>query len=148
LKPEKNTDEVKEGEEAQGCFVIAGAQATKVFETIEHALDEVALLVEVAVIGARGEAMAAGRNHRLGSHPGDEGHDAIGIVALVSDDRLGREPFEQARSRVVVGAGAGREDEAQRIAVAVAGRVDLGAQAAPRRPQCLVKWPPFAPAAC
>ena len=49
---------------------------------------------------------------------------------------------------VIVGTKACRQDEAQRIAVTVARRVNLGAQTAPRAAQPLEMLPPFAPAAC
>jgi hypothetical protein len=41
---------MEEGEEALGGFIVAGADAAKVFELIKHALDQVALLVEFLVI--------------------------------------------------------------------------------------------------
>ncbi len=76
--------------------------------------------------------MAARRNHRLGTLLLSSLHDVIGIVTLVSDDCLGGQSFEQSQGRVIVGARACRQDEAQGIAMAVARRVNLGAQTSPR----------------
>ena len=45
---------VEEREEAQGGFAVAGADTAKVFELIEHALDQISLLVEVFVIAPPG----------------------------------------------------------------------------------------------
>ena len=123
---------MEEGEEAQGCFVVTGADATKAFELIEHAFDEVTLLIEVAVVLPRCEPMASRRNHHLGTLLLRRFHDVIGIVTLVGDDHLGGQPFEQGQGRVIVGARACRQDEAQGIAVTVARRVNLGAQTSPR----------------
>ena len=122
---------MEEREEAQGGFVVAGADTTKVFELIEHALDQISLLIEVLVIAPRSEPMSPWWNHRLGPLLLDCFHNVIGVITLVGDDDLGRQPFEQGQSRVIVGTKARREDKAQGIAVAVARRVNLRAQAAP-----------------
>ena len=123
---------MEEGYETQSGFIVAGTDATKAFELIEHALDQVALLIEVAVILPRREPMASGRNHHRSALLLGRFHDVIGIVTFVGDDRLGRQPFEQGQGRVIVGARTCRQDEAQGIAVTVAGRVNLGAQTSPR----------------
>ena len=65
LSGRNRSGEVEEGEEAQGRFVVTGADATKAFELIEHALEQVALFVEVAVILPKCESMAAWRNRPL-----------------------------------------------------------------------------------
>ncbi len=127
FKPQVNPRQMEEGEEAQGCFVITGADTTKAFELIEHALDQVALFVEMTVVLSRCKAMASRRNHRLGPLLPHRLHDIIGVITLVGDDNLGGQPFEQGQGRVVVGARACRQDEARGITVAVTRRVNLGA---------------------
>jgi len=81
---------MEEGDEAQGRFVVTGPDAPKAFELIEHALDQVALLVEVVVILPRREPVSPGWNHHLGTLLLRRFHDVIGIVTLVGDDRLSR----------------------------------------------------------
>jgi len=80
---------MEEREETQSGFVVSGADTAKVFELVEHPFDQVALLIEMAVVGPRREPMAAGRNHRLSAHLTDRGHDPVGIVTLIGEDRLG-----------------------------------------------------------
>ena len=122
---------MEKGEEAQGGFVVAGADTTKVFELIEHALDQISLLVEVLVIAPRSEPMSPWRYHHLGPLLLNCFHNVIGVITLVGDDNLSRQPFEQGQGRVIVGTRARRQDKAQGITVAVARRVNFGAQATP-----------------
>jgi len=71
---------MEEGEETQGGFVIAGADAAKVLELIEQPLDEVALFVEFLVVSTLGfdievdaatieELVREGYHRTLGARP-------------------------------------------------------------------------------
>ena len=55
------------------------------FELVEEALDEIALLVEVGVIGALDLAIAFWRDDGFGADLGDSVDEMVGVIALVGD---------------------------------------------------------------
>ena len=121
------------------------------FEFVEEALDDVALLVEFGVVGALDFAVSLWRNDDPGSGFSDPVSEMIGIIALVGQRGLSRKALDEIMGEGDVVALTWRADQADRIAVGVAGGVDLGAQATTRPAQPLGIRPPFslrAPAAC
>lgn len=121
------------------------------FEFVEEAFDDVALLVEFGVVGALGLAVALGRDDDPRSGFGDPIDEMVGVIALVGQRGLGLKALDEIVGEGDIVALARRADQADRIAERVAGGVDLGAQAAQRPAQALGIRPPFslrAPAAC
>ena len=118
---------MEEGEEAGGSFVVTGAEAPEVFDLIEHALDQIAFFVEVAVIASRRDPVAPGRDDRLGPRPLDGFDNEVGVVTLVGDHGLRLKSFQQSQGLIVLGARSRGEPKTQGVAVAVAKGVDLGA---------------------
>ena len=125
--------------------------APELFEPVEEALDDVAFLVEVGVVGALDGSVTFRRDDDFASGLGDPVAQMIGVVALISDRDLGFEAVDQLVREGNVVALPGRADQTHRIAKGVAGDVDLGAQASARPAKALGMRPPFcrlAPAAC
>src|ERR1700722_20404430 len=125
--------------------------AAELFELVEEALDDVALLVELGVIGTLEGAVPLGRNNRLGVALCDLGAQVIGVVALVGDRDVRGEALNQLVRESDVVALAWRADQAHRVSQRIAGGVDFGAQAAAGATKALGIRPPFcrqAPAAC
>lgn len=121
------------------------------FEPVEEALDEIALLVEFGVVGSLDLAVALGRDHHPGAGPGESVAQMVGIIAFVGDGGVGLDALDELVGEGDVVALAGRADEADGIAQGIAGGMDLGAQAAAGAAQALGIRPPFirrAPAAC
>ena len=120
-------------------------------ELVEEALDEVALFVQLGVVGPGVDAVALGRDHWLGAPGNDVGEQLVGIVGLVGQDVLGFEALDQLAGSDQVVFLARTAQKARWLAACVGGDVDLGAQAAARAAQTLGIRPPFlrrAPAAC
>ena len=99
---------------------------SELLQLVEEAVDEVALAVDRLVPAIFLLAIGAVRDVGNGALFADAGAHAVGVVALVGDHgRAGLEPSEQglgARDVVVV---AGRDQEADRPALAVDARVDF-----------------------
>src|SRR6202034_1858219 len=132
-----------EAHEVGEQLVVAGGGAAELLELVEEALNDVALLVELGVIGTLECAVPLGRNDRLAAAFSDLGAQMIGVVALVGDCNVGGEAFNQRGREAVVIAWAGRADEPHRIAKRIAGGVDFGAQAAAGATKALGIRPPF-----
>lgn len=120
-------------------------------ELVEEALDAIALLVEVVVVGSRTGAVLSWRDDDLGAGGRNPFDQVVRVVALVGDGYLGGEAVDEFMREGDVVALSGRADQAERQAEGLGGRVDLGAQAAARPAQALGIRPPLtlrAPAAC
>jgi hypothetical protein len=118
-------------ERQKGCggFVVARRYAPEVLHFVDEAFDEVALSIELLVVGRRLQAPRERRDHGVGAE-GQEGPDSIGVVCLISDDVLGHEPFDQCLGLRAVVDLAGREDETQRVAERIDGDVDFRTRSA------------------
>lgn len=118
------------GLESNGEFVVAGRQATKLFELIEKALDAVALAVARGVEGQPPAAGGQRRDHRLDPIQGQARANAIGIVAAVEHGGFEDVFFGQAfgeRFELPAVVGLARAQVERDGAVFVEGRrVDLG----------------------
>jgi hypothetical protein len=117
-------------------------------DLVEEALDQIAVLVDVAVVGDGLRSRPARWDD--GRSPGicDASAKPIGVITFV-----GQEMFERNAADQVIGLEdivdlAARQNEANRIAERIDAGADLGAQAAARTPDRLILAPPFAPAAC
>jgi len=120
-------------------------------ELVEEALDDVALLIEIAVVGALDLAVPLGRDDDLGSSFGDLIAQMIGVVALIADRGARIEALDKVMCEGDIVTLPGRTNQAERITERVTRGVDLGAQPASRPAQALGIRPPFslrAPAAC
>jgi hypothetical protein len=116
---------------------------------VDEPLDQIALLVEVFVVGDRLRTRAARWNDSLGADLRDRGTKAIRIEAHVGEQVFEGKAADQAFSLANVVDLACGQDEADGIAEGVDADVDLGAQPAARTPDRLIFAPPFlAPAAC
>lgn len=151
FEPDGDGGEFNEAHEVDEQLVVSGGDTAELFELVEEALDDVAFLVEVQIVGTLDFAVSFGRDDDLGAGLGDPFDEMVGIVALVGDggacgdavDKIMREGDVIALSR-----GA---DQTDRIAEGIARGVDFGAQPAARPTQALGIRPPFAlraPAAC
>ena len=117
-------------------------------DLVEEPLDQVAILVDILVVGDGLRARAVGGHDCLASSGRNHGTQAVGVVARVGDELVEIEAGDQCFGLVDVVDLAGRQDEAQRVAERIDRGVDLRAQAAARAPDRLCIAPPFAPAAC
>lgn len=141
-------DQDDEGFEADGGLVVAGGEAAEVLELAGEALDHMALVVEMAVVGDDAGPARMRRDHRFGAEGRDRGADAIGVVGGIGDHVLGRLALEQGLSlRGVVRLARG-EGDADELAEGVDEPVELAAQAAARTAKRLITPVFFAPAAC
>ena len=68
-------------------FVVAGSDATELLDAAEKALDQVTVLVVIAIETALDTTMAARRDDGLDALIGEMLEDGIGIVGLVRTER-------------------------------------------------------------
>lgn len=108
-------------------FVVARGDVAEVFEFVEEPLDQVALLVEVPIAGMRPAAIMSRRNDRHGTGSEDDVVEMFGIVGPIGDDGTAGQPLDQCRAEQHLAAMARAGNEADRIAEAVGGGVELGA---------------------
>jgi len=140
-----------EANEVVQQLVIAGGDASEVFEFVEQSLDHVALLVERPVAGVRISPVLARRDDGRGAGFPNRFDEMVCVIGPVGDDMAWPEPVYEVASIQNVAAMAGRGDESERRTEGVAGGMQLGRQAAFRASQALGFSAPFlsgAPAAC
>jgi len=103
-----------ECEEVDGSAIVAGCEASEVFEFVEATLDEVAGFVEFDVVRDGYFARASGGNDGDHAGVGDELAEGIAVVGFVGDDAAALDAVEKRwRGDDVVDLPAG-EDEAER----------------------------------
>jgi hypothetical protein len=101
-----------------------------VLELVEEALDEVALFVEIGVVGGNASTGPIEGNDSLSLGLCNGVSEVIGVVGLVGEDVQGGQTIDQRLSLGDVIALPGGEDEAYRVAESINGGVQLGGQAA------------------
>jgi hypothetical protein len=151
FKPDSDGGEFDEAHEVDEQFVVSGGDTTELFKLIEEALDDIALLVEIYVVGTLELAVSFRRNDGFGAVLGDRFDEVVGIIALIGDRYARRDAIDKIMRKSDVIALSGSADQTDRIAESVAGGVNFGTQPAPRPAQALGICPPFAlraPAAC
>lgn len=140
---------MKHVEERSGELVVAGGDGTVDLEMTDHALDAVALRVELPVPADRRLAVRARRDHRPDAGVMETVADGIAIVALVGDQVAGPcfgERTERFELRAVGRLAAG-EVEGKRLTDGITETMNLTGEPAPRAAKSLFASPPFAPAA-
>lgn len=142
------------GGEADGAHEVfdvaieAGCDAPPVLEAAEHALDDVALLVDGAVVIILELAVFARRDDGLGASSNQPFPQSLAVIALVGDEVGGRrhrfdtEPCDLAIVNV-----SGRQEQDAGSSFLVADRVELGISSAFRAADTMSQGPPFAPPA-
>jgi hypothetical protein len=114
-----------------GAAVVSGGDASPVLEPAEHALDAIALLVEVCVVADWGFSVRPARDAGLDFEIGHGLAKPVAVIALVGDQNIGvRQVWLDGRGASIVADLALGEEQYQWLAVAVADRVQLGVQAA------------------
>src|SRR5215216_3572497 len=118
------------------------------FDFIDEAFNEVALFVEVSIVGNCARTVRVGRDHSCHGEASQMRAKPIRVESFVANDVLGRQISDQ---RLGLGRFVhltGGVEQAQHIAESINGDVDFRAQSATRSPDRLFLNPPFAPAAC
>jgi len=126
----------------------AGGEATEGLELVDEALDHMALVVEMPVVGHDTGAARMRRDHRVGTEGCERVSDAAGVVRRIGDHVLGRLAVEQRLRLGGVVRLARGEDDAHQLAERVDQQVEPAAQAAARTPKRLITPVFLAPAAC
>ena len=136
-------------EEVAGELVIARGDSAEVFESVEEALNEVALAVELRLDRLADTNVALGGDVRGSATLLDERDDRFGKVASVADHVTPQaHTLKQVRHGRLVGGLPRAEHEAYRQAAGIDDDVDLGGQSAPRSSDGVIRAPFFPPAAC
>ena len=119
-------------EEVGGEFVVAGGEASAVFQAAEHAFDGVAALVEGLAEAALPDAIALGWDVGDRALVLDQIADAVAVVGAVGvDDAAPGQSVQQMLGGAAVGGLSRRQQEGERSSLAVGDGVDLGIATAP-----------------
>lgn len=140
---------MKHVEERSRELVVAGGDGTVDLEMTDHALDAVAVPIELPVPTDWRLAVRARRDHGPDACVMETVADGVAIVALVGDQVAGPcfgERAERFELRAVGRLAAG-EVEGERPAGGITETVNLTGEPAPRAAKSLFASPPFAPAA-
>ena len=151
FEPDGDSGEFNEAHEVSEQLVVSRGDAAELFELVKEALDDVALFIEVDVVGTLDFAVSFWRDDGLCAGLGDRLDKMIGIIALVGNGGARSDAVDKIMREGDVVALPGRPDQADRVAQRIASGVDFGAQPAPRPAEALGICPPFclrAPAAC
>jgi len=150
MAPDSCGDEFDGGEEIGGVFVVAGGDATELFDSVEEALDRVALAVNPARKGKALLAVRLRRNVRPGFPLRRLGTDGIAVVALVGEQDVAlAEGVGQSLRLLAVGNLPGSQPQSDWAAFRIDEGVDLaGEPAAGTSHAAIVCAPLFPVAAC
>lgn len=108
-------------------LVVGGCDPSEVFEFVEEPLDEIALFIEVLVVGVRSATVRPGRDNRFGTCIQNGIVKVFGIVGPVSDDEAARDPLDQGGTKKNLASMARAGKEGGGIAETIGGDMQLGA---------------------
>jgi hypothetical protein len=94
-RKQANSGEFDEADEVCEQLVVSGCDAAELFELVEEALNDVALLVELGVVRPLERPVPLGRNDGLADAFSDPAAQVIGVVALVRDGDVRGEALDQ-----------------------------------------------------
>lgn len=130
-------------------FVVARGDGAVLLEPGEEVLDQMASLVQMAVVGTLLLACADRRNHhRLAGLAQRLDHAGLRVIGLVGDDGGGLGARQQRIGAFEIVGLPGREMKSGRIAQRIDRGVNLRAQPASAAPDGFLLSPFFAPALC
>jgi hypothetical protein len=139
-------DEGKGCDEVLGKSIVSGCNAPPVLQPAEHALDQIASAVSLAVERTGSFSAGARGDNRLDAAFSEQGAEGVGIVGLVSEQPARRlDRGKDRRCNGDVGCVARRQDEGERAAESVSQSVDLARAPAARaadRLRCFPFLPP------
>ena len=92
--PDSDGGKFDEAHEVYEELVVSGCDATELFELVEEALDDVALFVEISVVGALDVAVSLGRDDDFGPAFSNLLAETIGVITLVADRSLRTETLD------------------------------------------------------
>jgi len=150
IEPNDGGGELNGGEEVSPGLVVSGGNGTKLLELGEEVLDQMACLVEVAIIVTDHLTVGFGGDDRSLASEGQGLDDPlIGIERLVTDQGVGLHGREKMICPNEVMSLATSEEEADGVAQCIGQGVDLGARPTARATDRLVLCDFFwAPALC
>ncbi len=150
IEPNSGCGELDGGEEVAFGLVVSSGNGTKLLELGEEVFDQMACLVEVAIIVTDHLTVGSGGDDRGLASDGQRLDDPlIGIERLVTDQGVGLHGRKKLICPNEVMSLATSEEEADGVAQCIGQGVDLGAQPAAGATDCLVLAEFFwAPALC
>jgi len=128
--------------------IVERSEAPELLEAIEASLDDIALFVDVPVVGAMIAPPRMRRDHRLGTGLTDSVQQHTTVVTSIGEDVRWTKALDQSFGLRHVVCLPRCDDQAYGTAFAVASQVDFGAQTSSGTPQSLGGRPPFPVAAC
>ncbi len=139
--------QVEEGEEVAGGFVVACGDAAALLESREQTFDVIAFAIQLPVVRTLNLAVALGGNDGLAPLIVDHPQHLVAVVALVGDDLLRRQSFQQWCRLSDVVRLSWCQQKFDGVTESVAGRMNLRAESAARPTELLASTFLRAPAA-
>ena len=135
-----DASELDHGEERRAELVVARGDASVIFEFVEEALDEVALLVEPGAEADRTFAIGLGRDVGPAAALADHRAQPVGVIGLVAEHHLAlAHTVEQLGRCLDVVVVAGRDDQLDRQPVAIGQSMDFRSKTAPAASQTSIR---------
>lgn len=94
-EPSVDGRELNEAHEVAEQIVVSGGHSSGLFELFEKALDDVALFVDIGVIGSLDDAVALGRNDGSAAEANDGLAQVTSVVTFVPDGGCGGKALSQ-----------------------------------------------------
>ena len=131
-----------------GEAVVSSCDSAEILEAPEHALDSVAIAIEVGREAVLPTSVDLGGNIRSGALALDLAADSVAVIALVTmQDLRGGHLVEQGIGGSAVRHVAAGQQERDGAAEAIGQRVDFRGSSAARAADRLAEFPPLPPAA-
>jgi hypothetical protein len=131
-----------------GEAVVSGGDPAEILEAAEHALDRVAIAVEVGGEAILPDSVELGRNVGCSTLALDLAAHGVGVIPLVAMQDFGRgNPVEQDIGSDAIGHLAAGQQKRDRAAEAIGQRVDFRRPSATRAADRLAEFPPLPPEA-
>lgn len=127
-QPNDRASEKYEAEKAGIGFVISCSDATKLFESVEEAFNQIAIFVQVPIDGALLGPIGPRWNDGMRSLALDRSDKRVGIVPVVGKNAICRKACNQGLGLGDVGLLASRQDRPHWIPESVHRRMNLGGQ--------------------
>ncbi len=141
-------DEADGGKEVRGQSVVTGSDPSEVLDPPEHALDGIAIAVEIGREAVFPAPVALWRDVWRRAFGLDLSPDGVAVITLVAmQDRCRGHLLQQNIRRGTVSHLAARQQEGDGAAEAVGKGVNLGRSSPSRTAYGLAQFPPFPPEA-
>lgn len=125
-EPNSETADVNGGKKRGSILSVTSGDGAPAFEMKEGIFDQVAKLIEMAVIFALEAAVSFGRNDGSHSSLGGQSEDGIGVVATIRQKIGGAHSLDKSASLSAISLGAFCNKDSERQTMRIHGQMQFG----------------------